>query len=381
MNPRLALRLLGEVMQWSDEQAHEEYAWLRLMARMKYDAYGDYLAGMRFVESLCNWLQQFSQSDRSPAYDFVKARLVFISHAEINRLVSLFYTCTMRPHLAQAAADQCCIAAYLVWSNKVAVEEFQRLRRQTLIMGLSDGARLDLLRRSHPGVISNEQVVTGLQIGIDKWEDLGKELTKDVGKDARFSRIYVVDDFVASGRTLIRKDPDTGKWKGKLRRLYDGLASARASLKDQFPVEESASIHVHHHLATEEARNRIETRNSEARKELGDDWFDSVTFTEGMVLPASIQLDQSGDSDFLRLADLYYDSAIEDRHTKVGGTDDMKRGFAGCALPVVLEHNTPNNSMSLLWAETSGENGAHAMRPLFRRRSRHTDVSGEEVAS
>jgi hypothetical protein len=29
----------------------------------------------------------------------------------------------------------------------------------------------------------------------------------------------------------------------------------------------------------------------------------------------------------------------------------MKYGYANCALPLVLEHNTPNNSISLLWAD------------------------------
>ena len=39
--------------------------------------------------------------------------------------------------------------------------------------------------------------------------------------------------------------------------------------------------------------------------------------------------------------------------------------------PLVLEHNTPNNSVALLWAETAGGDTALAMRPLFRQRRRH----------
>ena len=48
----------------------------------------------------------------------------------------------------------------------------------------------------------------------------------------------------------------------------------------------------------------------------------------------------------------------------------MRYGYANCALPLVLEHNTPNNSIPILWAETQGKLG-HPMRPLFRRRDRH----------
>ena len=54
-----------------------------------------------------------------------------------------------------------------------------------------------------------------------------------------------------------------------------------------------------------------------------------------------------------------------------GGDGYDEAWLCGCALPVVLEHNTPNNSIPLLWAETAGADGAHAMEPLFFRRDRH----------
>ena len=67
---------------------------------------------------------------------------------------------------------------------------------------------------------------------------------------------------------------------------------------------------------------------------------------------------------------MYYDKSIENDHTREGGTD-AKLGFGQCALPLILEHNTPNNAVSLLWADTEGKDEQHAMRPLFRRRQRH----------
>jgi hypothetical protein len=60
----------------------------------------------------------------------------------------------------------------------------------------------------------------------------------------------------------------------------------------------------------------------------------------------------------------YYDTSLEDISTHVGGTD-LKYGFSGCGLPIVLSHNAPNNSVYLLWAE-SGK-----LRALFPRVSRH----------
>lgn len=69
------------------------------------------------------------------------------------------------------------------------------------------------------------------------------------------------------------------------------------------------------------------------------------------------------------------DPEIQTKHTDVGGVNHIGLGYGGCALPLVLEHNTPNNSVALLWAETDGgsRDGARApaMRPLFRRRQRH----------
>jgi hypothetical protein len=41
----------------------------------------------------------------------------------------------------------------------------------------------------------------------------------------------------------------------------------------------------------------------------------------------------------------YYDPSVEDEHTKKGNSD-LKFGFAAGGLPLVLHHNTPNNSIS-----------------------------------
>ena len=99
----------------------------------------------------------------------------------------------------------------------------------------------------------------------------------------------------------------------------------------------------------------------------------SIEITEGVRLAAELPLDASRDGAMLALCDRYYDHELFERlrkHCEQAGQADMKLGYADCALPLVLEHNTPNNSIPLLWAETSGKHGP-AMRPLFRRRDRH----------
>jgi hypothetical protein len=75
----------------------------------------------------------------------------------------------------------------------------------------------------------------------------------------------------------------------------------------------------------------------------------------------------------LGICDAYYDDQLYQRlkkHCDEAGQKHMRYGYADCALPIIMEHNTPNNSVSILWAETDGKLG-RAMNPLFRRRDRH----------
>jgi len=41
---------------------------------------------------------------------------------------------------------------------------------------------------------------------------------------------------------------------------------------------------------------------------------------------------------------------VFDEHFEKGGTSDAKYGYAAGGLPIVLHHNTPNNSIALLWS-------------------------------
>ncbi|MFX8949727.1 hypothetical protein ABTM92_19415, partial [Acinetobacter baumannii] len=75
MKENLALKVLSQIMSWDDERARKEFAWLRLMSRLKYDGYRDFHAGMRFLESLSVWLQQFEPTEREVAYGFVRNTL------------------------------------------------------------------------------------------------------------------------------------------------------------------------------------------------------------------------------------------------------------------------------------------------------------------
>lgn len=341
------------------------------MSRLKYDGYESFSAGARFIENLVNWLQQFDRPNRENAYSLARRHLVYIGAAEMKHLVKLIYPQTVQPRLIQAVADRVGIPTYKVWSNKQAAKELGLLRRKTLFLGLSDGAHMDDFRRANAGVVSNEQVVVATQINPTKWDDLLKNLQKAVCDDtARFSFVFLIDDFVGSGTTLMRWDAIEKCFKGRLPRFWDEVQNYVDS-----HFEEDWTLCVHHYIATHQASKSLDSKNEEVKQTLKDQeklWFNQVEFTFGMILPEELPLQRQPElqNTIVPLVEKFYDPTIQNKHTDLGG-EDIRYGFGSCGLPLILEHNTPNNSLAILWAESREENDYHNMRPLFVRRQRH----------
>ena len=372
---RLGLNLISNIMDWKDGGiSTREYEWLSLMADTKYDGYSDFRAGSRFIENLAIWLKQFDPEDRKTAYGFVKKRLVYVSAAEMQRVIEAFVPETVTPYLRRLAAEQAGIAPHEVWGNTIGAKAFKTILRRSLLVGLSDGARIDILRRANSGRLSQEQILPMMNADKKKWEDLGKELRSDQGRDAKFEQVYLIDDFTASGTTFIRKV--NGEWKGKLKKFNDLVIEARKAAKadgTSFPIAENYTVHIHHYLSTTQARATLLKRVKNAKQDWPERDHGADHISEGLLLPPSLRMRSNTDGPMLELCDKYYDQDLYNRlkeHCDEAGQSDMKRGYAKCALPLVLEHNTPNNSIPLLWAETQGKFG-HPMSPLFRRRDRH----------
>lgn len=379
MNLDLGLRVLGSVMDWDDDKAHDEFQRLRLMATLKYDGYRDFEAGARFIESLASWLQQFRSEQRPAAYDFVVNRLVYIGPSEMEKLVGQFYTNVVHPEISSAVAAELDVPRYKLLADPEARLRIATLRRQTLFLGLSDGARVDYIRHQNVGLISNEQIVGSTQLDSGKWADLLDELQKDLGDSAAtFRAVYLIDDFTATGTSFFRLD-ETGKPKGKLSKFASSVSHAQKELNRQVFAQDY-QVFIHHYIGTTKASEELAQRLVDARDVLAHAGLPPAPLTTyGITLPDWLPLsgDNPRDCAFVDLANEYYDHSIHTKHTEVGGTSDMKLGYGGCALPLVLDHNTPNNSMPLLWAETVGapregdKPATPAMRPLFRRRQRH----------
>src|SRR5206468_714912 len=95
---------------------------------------------------------------------------------------------------------------------------FLALRRRTLFLGLSDGARLDRLRRASG--LSHEQFIQDYLVDVEQAASAKDELTKALEKqelpgEPTFRQIVLVDDFSGSGRTLVRFDDEVQAHKGK----------------------------------------------------------------------------------------------------------------------------------------------------------------------
>lgn len=359
-------------MQWSNDRARIEYEWLRLISKFKYDGYRDFVAGVQFLESLITWLTQFETSEeRQTAYDFLKDRLVYVSPAELTKLIDLCYFEHIRPMVTQVAANDLAVDRYRLWSHPNGSKRFDYCFRHVLFMGLSDGARTDLLRYAARGKLKNEQVVSFTQIDPDKWQDLLDCLRNDTNdRNARFHCLFVIDDFTASGTSILRRPGLEKEWKGKLVRLWNSLDYARRELQIEL-MQENWSLRVHHYLATQQARCTLLKRKQQAAHEREHNWFKNLEFSFSSIFDSSIKVTDQTDHRFLLLTEKHYDPNIESKqHLEECEIDNLKRGYAECSLPLVLEHNTPNNSLALLWAESS-KGAKIAMRPLFRRHQRH----------
>jgi hypothetical protein len=372
MNQELGLRVLSQVLGWDDDRAREEFSRLSILARYKYDSYRDFVAGARFIEKLAEWLQQFDLSDRDAAYRFVQENLIYLTPSEINHLVELCFPERLQPALRAATATDLGIKPYLVWADSSSRTSYARLLRSSLFIGLSDGARIDAFRRANAGIVSNEQVLLALEISDEKWEQVLKDLREDLDEaSAKFKMVFLIDDFAGTGSTLIRYDDEKKRWKGRLEKLWENIQD-----KLQTHFSEDWRLHIHHYIATKRASRYIsesEDKRRDAAK--GSPWLPKIDYSFGTILGDVLSVSKQSHPEFFAVMERYYNPSIQTKHTNVGGSENISNGYGDCGLPLILEHNTPNNSIALLWAECDQKTSppiAPAMRPLFRRRQRHS---------
>ena len=377
MNSNLANQLLASIMKWDAQTLASERAALEFMGSMKYDAYDRYMPGMRFMSSLVQWLNDIEEEDRDEAYKFIKEKLVFISSTQMNYLVDLLYDSKIRPILLDMATTETGMPSYKRSSN-VVHNRFEIEKRSALVIGLSDGAHTDILRRS--AGFSNEQVLTNYYPDGKKLKDMLDELRKDDKlksiEKPYFRRIFLIDDFTASGKSFIRYDESDGKYHGKLKKIIDELCTRGYVEKGQkiehlsylLNPEQKIQIDILFSIATEKAKTSIKDNLDDYLKSVG--WQDKVEFNIHIVqlLEDKLSNDIKSDNNLVRVLKKdkhFVEECVISKSYKVGKNDSPWLGFDECALPVVLAHNTPNNSLPIIWQDAERFHG------LFPRISRH----------
>jgi hypothetical protein len=240
-------------------------------------------------------------------------------------------------------------------------------------LGLSDGARIDAFRRSNP-LLNHEQIWQTHELSTDRvtklLEKLGEHLSQILDRPATpeeciFRTLVLLDDFSASGTSyygLPSSAPSGGKVMGLFEKLYGDPALGR--LLDLEHLE----VYILLYMATEQAVTHLREASAATWGTKG------VRCTVQVVqpLPKAVKLapsDSSGINDLIEHSD-YYDHSIHDAHFAKGGTTDARYGYAACGLPLVLHHNTPNNSIALLMSYED-----KTFRGLFPRIQRHKEMA------
>jgi hypothetical protein len=221
------------------------------------------------------------------------------------------------------------------------------------VIGASDGARLDRLRRASN--LSTEQFLQGPAATPAQIGPLAKTLAEQQSTDdeyAPFEHVFFVDDFSGSGRTLVRDGSDGPE--GKLVRLHKDLAEAA----DAGYVLPDVAGTIVLYCASAQAEKQI-TENVN-KTGLGN-WKVRAVH----LLPANLRVTETNPA-MAELARDYFDPTTEDKHK-----GPVPLGYSECALPLVLAHNTPNNSICPLWMDTRDDLGSLKRRALFPRYERH----------
>jgi hypothetical protein len=374
----LAEQLLGSILDWDTPTAKNEIAALRYLAAVKYDGYRNFEPGHRFLESLALWLRNYDTiQQKRIAYNFMKSKMFYISENQMDHLVGLLYPQRILPILMDRARVIGDIPEYQ--TNRILKSpSFAISLRKTLFFALSDGARLDAFRRKN--ALSNEQVCVSYELNNEKLLRLYNDLEKWLQENHRdsapcFENIFLIDDFSGSGYSILHEDPRFS-FGGKVFRFVNEVLSAPGGGLIQYCEKNGVNLFVATYLATDKAVNTlsdnlIKLKEFSLQNKLPLSRCEVLKPLQSFGAEFTISdANNSYDIDFDSLLRIYYDDRIEDSHTRTGG-HNLIHGYSDCGLPLVLCHNTPNNSVYLLWATTPQSDGYKGLHALFPRISRH----------
>lgn len=370
MRDTLAEMVLARVIDWDAEKLSKERLDLELLAGLKYDEYGQFLPGMRFIESLSLWLGQFDKDERCLMYNFIKKRLVFISNAEMQHYIRMAYADHVKPILIAEAARRAGIPEEHI-AKVTASREFAALKRKCLYLGLSDGSRMDDFRRFSS--LDHEQVYPTYEIASTRKSKMLESLAKSLEcAKAKFEIVFLVDDFSASGISYLREA--NGKFGGKINKFLQQFSSHdrddRNSASDDRPKHNGFDdmftkdllVVVLLYVGTDKAVDHIKQLTSKLFKK------HSVR-VEVVVVHEIHEATVTAMSEMTTVSPILekqFDDAVATADYKKGKHKMPYLGFDECGLVLVLSHNCPNNTLPIVWHESKD----HKIRALFPRHQR-----------
>src|SRR5690606_7241771 len=149
--------------------------------------------------------------------------------------------------------------------------------------------------------------------------------------------------FTASGTSYFRTEGND--LKGKIFKTIDRFFDTEEPLFQLVDASKQISIHLIFYIAAEEAIDKIssiESLISEQEK------YKNLNFAIHVLQKIDSSLKEDilqNQRDFIELSEKYVDDSFVDGHWKKAKHEKYYLGYNECALPIVLAHNTPNNSL------------------------------------
>ncbi|MHA2244892.1 MAG: phosphoribosyltransferase-like protein [Candidatus Hodarchaeales archaeon] len=317
---------------------------------MKFRSYHLYKPWNSFFEHLFLYLKQFKKEDRRDALELVK-NVTFFTQDEINRLSEIIFHQEIVPFLLEEVIRDEGLNPFDY--SEAFKNGLKRSLKFTLFIALSDGANVDYFRRFNR--LSNDNVISYYKLNEKAQKAIFKSILKESNDNSSSSlNVFFIEDFIGSGTTFIRENED-GKLSGQLFKFLDYWGRF-------LKYFQRINLMLIPYIITEAAINNIESLVSKYRQRILEMHSNVQFFIRcGIKLPRSMNVAMKYPS-FERLCAKYYDPAIENEHTRIGG--GVKFGFGKTGLAFVRYNNTPNNSIYLLWNPKSWN-------PIFPRISRH----------
>ncbi|MFI7020003.1 hypothetical protein [Streptomyces sp. NPDC050164] len=304
-----ALRdLLGPAIE--EAGTAEALSTLDVLAEAKFDSYERYPRLTGFWEALTGWLRQAEPGDRVGMLRWLAGNLLFVSRDQVHSLLRVFAGEWLMTRSMELAVRHGC--------------DLETELSGTAVCALSDGVPLGTVRRliadlTHRQFFSDAALLDGF------------------GSTLR--HLVLIDDFSGTGKSLAHAPADAGG--APFGRVPDACRFLRG-LAD--PASRGAVVSVVLLMASTAAVRHL----------------NAILPALGCALHVTQVLDSHPDA-AMRSWSRRYLGISPDSTVKT----QINAGYRMGDLPVVLSHNTPNDSFALLWA--ARDSGDRTWRPLFPR--------------